>query len=658
MRAGRKLGYAAAIAGGLLLGAAWAASAQQTNPCIAIYDITGLSFSNCVDPPAPIAVTAAETACNNLYTQGYWSLSTATGGAGQFRDQERARILAGLRADGWSTSGVVGSIEWKFEADTETVATDWGYEPAATINHEIATLTSYIYNLNIVLTVLPGDASMVAERQESMERLDVLNDIEGGSTTRVPYYADLPDWVDRNSPVPPSFDPNNAAYRGALDPTPRRLSANVGHFTVIPQWNPTLQPALEILKCEGWSATNIVGSPSTFDSAGILCSLSGWTHTSTDHSNGRCNYRQARDPVWVPDRWVPPLPNPPPDPRPPPTHPGHYRPPVPRYRTTSRDWACSSRTQSITVHGRTIDRWLGGSRAQNGVVWSCRYTYPASAIRNYSSQLSGFGVNLATSSKPANTVGTDVNTYTYNQATAPPGWAVRWVEGTAPQWDPGPCGNKPCWLTLTPEVGMSPRPDQLPVGTPVWIWMNHVEDSCLPDALPAHSDCPTGRLWEEWPTDKVNTGTWRLDRLDTQSGNAHRAVFPEKISIDLAPTTPGGVAATYECLTGGAAGARAPGLRPYRDLSGTPGPLATPLGPLNPEPDACTFTHGYAGAYMVTVTIQWSGMEGLSWPGQDIVWTPPNGSARCPCEYGPDVQCDVLGVAGNPRRLTPYPAGV
>ena len=80
MRVGRTLGYAAAIAAGLLLSGAWAASAQ--NLCTSSFGVGGLTFPSGCDDPDPALSIAAETACNNLYTQGYWSDPSLAGGAG------------------------------------------------------------------------------------------------------------------------------------------------------------------------------------------------------------------------------------------------------------------------------------------------------------------------------------------------------------------------------------------------------------------------------------------------------------------------------------------------------------------------------------------------------------------------------------------------
>ena len=41
---------------------------------------------------------------------------------------------------------------------------------------------------------------------------------------QVPYYVDLPYWVDRPGATPPSFDPNDATYQATLDPLPEYLS--------------------------------------------------------------------------------------------------------------------------------------------------------------------------------------------------------------------------------------------------------------------------------------------------------------------------------------------------------------------------------------------------------------------------------------------------
>ena len=294
MSAGRKLGYAAAIAVGLLLVTAWAVAAQ--NPCTPVYDHLGLRFTNCVNPDQPLPdQTAAQTACNNLYTRGYWSAPTQA--AGQHRINEAQRITSNLDIRGWSTSGVVGSIDWKFEADTETIETEWGYEDPKTIGQSIADLDTFINRLVAAQAAGVGDPVL---QQQSQEARDILDDIQAGGTVRIPYYEDLPSWVDNAGTPAPSFDPNNPSSQDLIDPEPRTLGTTVGHFYTSPKWNPTLKPALEILKCEGWSATAITGSPQTYDTAGIECSRSGWTHVSTHASSGKCGYSQGRS-RWVPD---------------------------------------------------------------------------------------------------------------------------------------------------------------------------------------------------------------------------------------------------------------------------------------------------------------------------------------------------------------------
>ena len=183
---------------------------------------------------------------------------------------------------------------------------------------------------------------------------------------------------------------------------------------------------------------------------------------------------------------------------------------------------------------------------------------------------------------------------------------------------------------------MSPRLDQLLVGTPVWVWMNNVVDSCLPAASPTPpgSDCDETQplLFQAWPADETDENTWRHERLNTQAGNIWRAAFPQKISIELVPTG-GGATSTYECWTDGALhgtadGEWAPGQRPTSDAGSMP--LATPSGPLNPGVGDCTFVHTTAGSYTATVRIHWIGKEGHSSPARALVWLNPPGGQEPP----------------------------
>ena len=144
MGVGRKLGYAAAIAGGLLLATAWAVAAQ--NLCNDSFGIPGLTFPTGCDDPDPALTIAPEDACNNLYTQGYWSNPALVGGAGEHEQHEANLIRTGLSDDDWST-GVVGGINWEFDAATETIETLWGYEDPATIAQTIADWTTFIANV-------------------------------------------------------------------------------------------------------------------------------------------------------------------------------------------------------------------------------------------------------------------------------------------------------------------------------------------------------------------------------------------------------------------------------------------------------------------------------------------------------------------------------
>ena len=144
-------------------------------------------------------------------------------------------------------------------------------------------------------------------------------------------------------------------------------------------------------------------------------------------------------------------------------------------------------------------------------------------------------------------------------------------------------GPRPPAYAVTRIAGrMSPRLDQLLVGTPVWVWMNNVSRSCLPDASPPpNPDCDKSQahLFEYWPTNQA-----------VEAGSVWRAAFPEKVTIELTPTG-GGATSTYECWTDqtlhGVAGEHAPGRRPTSDAGSMP--LATPNGPLNPGAGDCTF---------------------------------------------------------------------
>ena len=643
MRAGRKLGYAAAIAGGLLLAGAWAAAAQ--NPCTPVFGDWGLVFTNCVtlDQPLPDR-TAAETACNNLYTQGYWSQPTEE--AGQHEQREADLIRAGLRRGDWDT-GVVGGIDWQFDAATETVETPWGYEDPAIIGQSIATLDTLITNLTVVLTVVSSDPAMVTLLQESRTNRDLLDDLADTGvpgSARIPYYANLPDWVDKNPAGSPAFDPADPVYQASLTPQPSSLSTDVGHFTDRPpRWDPTLTPALEILKCQGWSATRIIKSPTKFDNAGIKCpDLRGdppWelTDNPIDYISGTCRYERT-----VED-WVL-LPKPPP----------HNWVLEDVEETTREEWTCKPLEQSISIgtdpDPPEISETLPGYRRERSRnVWSCEYTFPQSLLQNFSSQLEQFNVDLPNSSKPAVTIGHDILDDTFGMPTTPVGWAVRWIEHAPPGWDENDdplCvpRTKPCWPTFTPDVRMSPRLDTLLVGTPTWVWMDNVRESCLPFAEPEAPapDCERSRaVWEAWPRDEGDPNMWRHEQLHTQAGNIWRAVFPQKISIELTPTTPGApVRPPYECWTAAhgrtvAAGKWAPGQRPFESHPGGPGqpartgPLATPLGPLNPGVGDCTFVHDVAGPHTATITIHWIGKEGDSspplpgTPGRELVWDDP-----------------------------------
>ena len=639
MSAGRKLGYAAAIAGGLLLATAWAVAAQS--PCVPSFTSgRGLTFSNCDDPDQPIAQPSAVTACENLYTVGYWSDPSRA--AGQHRDDEADRIRDGLRNGRWS-GGTVGAIQWKFEADTETVDTPWGYEDPATITQTIATLTALVDNVQAALHVSGADLGMSYVRAQAEAALDILDDLQAGGH-QVPYYVDLPYWVDHIGKKPASFDPNVPTYQDHLKPRPEHLAADVGHFLDTPDWNPTLRPGLEILKCDGWSATPLTGTATKYDNTGIYCSpVGGWTHTGRNYNTGECTYTEwipgHRKPYW-PFEWVP----------------GYDA-------DRSQNWTCKTLPQEIEVgtppNEDTASRTLSGDNRRNPSTgrYSCRYRYPLRSVNNFSSQLGGFGVNLAGSSKPANTVGTDIRTDTSTRPTTPTGWAVRWVEVAAPDWPPGCDGFKPCWATFTPDVRMSPRLDQLLVGTPTWVWMDNVRVSCLPNALPPPpgppvvpvQDCDLSQygLWQAWPTDETDPNIWRHTQHTVEAGTIWRAVFPQKISIELTPVG-GGATSTYECWTDDkdehgvprpvADGAWAPGRRPTLDAGSMP--LATPNGPLNPGAGDCTFVHTTAGEHTATITIHWIGKEGYTSPQGTNLWLdPPAGE-----EPGVTVQTSVTVV--------------
>ena len=671
MRVGRKLGYAAAIAGGLLAATAWAAAAQ--NNCNSSFsNLAGLSFSNCDDPDPALAI-APEDACNNLYTQGYWSNPALAGGAGEHEAHEANLIRTGLRRDGWDT-GVVGGINWEFDAATQEIPTPWGYEDPALLAQTIADYNALITNVQASLDVSGSDLAMIDFRAESQATLDTLNDLQTGGHS-VPYYVDLPYWVDRSGATPPSFDPSNAAYQDVLDPLPKTLTADVGHFTTTPAWDPTLVPALEILKCEGWSATDFTASPRKYDNRGISCPTRNygnpaWSSGTRQYNFGTCRYTRSGT-TWVPN------PNPPG---------GGSN--VPWSQTEYEDWNCLRRTQSITIDGEPISRSLNGFRDEvSRNVWSCRYTFPRSVLNNFSSQLDQFDVNLGTSSAPAVTIGHDILADTFNDVSTPVGWAVRWTEHAGPYWPDG-CLSlglahrfKPCWPTFDPDVRMSPRLDQLLVGTPTWVWMNNVLASCLPNATPAvpSPDCDIvaqARLWEPWPRDEGDPDMWRLKdhrrRLPLLTPGAYwRAVFPQKISIELTPTTPGApVRPPYECWTDptyqpgrivppGGVGAWAPGQRPFESGPGIPpappgtptrpGPLATPMGPLNPGVGDCTFVHDVAGPHTATIRIHWIGKEGPSWPDNSVSWGDP------PAGQEPAVTFQTVSVVFYELHTIPGP---
>ena len=544
-----------------------------------------------------------------MYTQGFWSQPTEAAGAHEIR--EAAAIRTGLSRHAWSTSGVVGDIDWEFDAATETVETPWGYEDPKTIGQSIATLDTLISNVIVAQTVIGGGGGLAPLRRQYEEARDILDQVQAGGTMRSPYYADLPHWVDKPGAMPPAFDPNVPTYQLRLDPQPRWLTAQVGHFFVSPAWNPTLTPGLEILKCEGRSATEIRSSPTTFDNNGISCpSPSGWTYTGRSLTAGTCSYTRRVPGCWV---YVSP--------------PDHR---APRYwvdgrdRSTTRNWSCDPLNKTIEIGSDTVSRTLPGVKVLGS---GCRYTFPRSRLNNYSLLMDEIDVDPSLSSS---TVGHDITDNTFSRSTTPTGWGVRWVEHTPPQWTPGPCGNKPCWPTFVPDVRMSPRLDQLLVGTPVWVWMNNVSRSCLPAASPSPpgSDCDLSQpsLWQAWPALEADPNRWRHERLRTQAGNIWRAAFPQKVSIELTPTG-GGATSTYECWTDGAlhsaaVGEWAPGQRPTLDAGSMP--LATPTGPLNPGVGDCVFVHTSAGPPTATVRIHWIGKVGNSSPRGNLVWQDPD----------------------------------
>ena len=615
MRAGHKLGYAAAVAGGLLLAAAWAVAAQGV--CAPVYDSLGLSFANCVNPDRAIASrSVAENTCNNMYTQGFWSQTTEAAGAHEIR--EAAAIRDGLSDDDWSTSGVVGGIVWEFDAATETVPTPWGYEDPKTIGQSIATLDTVIIELGNVIAIQGGSPTLVPRLLQSMDARDVLAQIQAGGSVRVPYYEDLPDWVDKPGAAPPSFDPNVPTYIAILDPLPEYLGNDVGHFTPSPEWDPTLTPGLEILKCEGRSATDIVASPTKFDDGGISCPppTGTWSSAGRDDATGECIYKKRK--------WKPPYTQPDGV-----SYPGYWS-----IRYSREDWTCLPRPQKIEIGNDEIRRTLSGYRAQNGATYSCEYTFPRSVLNNYSLQLDEIDADPSLS---PTTVGHDITDTTFfRKQSTPTGWGVRWVEHTRPRWPLGCDGFKPCWPTFDPDVRMSPRLDQLLVGTPVWVWMNNVSGSCLPTASPTPpgSDCtpdPTlPSLWQAWPADETDPDIWRHARRNIEAGNIWRAAFPQKISIELVHSR-SGATSTYECWTDDNGGLRsvadgewAPGQRPTLDAGSMP--LATPSGPLNPAAGDCTFVHTTAGPYTATITIHWIGKVAHASPRGALVWKNPDPS--------------------------------
>lgn len=184
-------------------------------------------------------------------------------------------------------------------------------------------------------------------------------------------------------------------------------------------------------------------------------------------------------------------------------------------------------------------------------------------------------------------------------------------------------------------------PDQLLVGTPTWVWMNNVSESCLPTASPPPpgTDCDRSQpgLWETWPTSQTDPNLWRHSQLTVEAGSIWRAAFPEKVSIELTPTD-GGATFTYECWTDDhgrsvADGQWAPGRRPTLDAGSKP--LATPNGPLNPAAGDCTFVHTFAGEYKATIRIHWIGKEGHSSPQQDLAWQNPPGGKNPQSRHRP-----------------------
>ena len=665
MGAGRKLGYAAALAGGLLAATAWAAAAQ--NLCVSSFGLSGLTFPSGCDNPDDALAIPAETACNNLYTQGYWSNPALAGGAGEHEQHEANLIRAGLRRDDWST-GVVGGINWEFDADTETVKTPWGYQDPAMLAQTIADYNTLITNVQAALITLGADLALADVRDNAAATRDTLDDLQAGGH-QVPYYVDLPYWVDHRRATPPSFDPNLPAYQATLDPLPETLTADVGYFTATPPWNPTLIPALEILKCEGWSATDFTASPVKYDDAGIVCptpsSGTGWSSGSPRYSSGTCYYskpaRYWRDP---PGRYV------------------YYT------ASTTELWQCNALSQTIEIDGTDIRRTLSGSRAYNHSTgdFSCRYTFPRSVLNNFSSQLDQFDVDLGTSSQPpvSVTIGHDITADTFRMATTPIGWAVRWIEHTRPRWPLG-CTRlgpahqyKPCWDTFDPDVRMAPRLDQLTVGTPTWVWLNDVSASCLPDALPTppSPDCNNAAqasVWEAWPRDEADPNMWRRAvhpprRAPWDAPGAFwRAAFPQKVSIKLTHNTTG-VSHTYECWTdptyqpgrsllSGGAGEWAPGQRPFSsdpDRPALTGPLATTYGPLNPGVGGLHVQASRSGS------AHGDGHDPLDRQRRAFVARQLGGMGRPgrgagTRAYVTDRACGLLRAAYNPRPLIPGP---
>ena len=381
----------------------------------------------------------------------------------------------------------MGDIVWEFDADTETVVTPWGYEDPKTIAQAIADLDTLIANVIVAQTVIGGGGGLTPLRRQYEADRDILDHVQAGGTMRSPYYADLPDWVDKPGAFPVSFDPNLPTYQLPLSPLPSGLTADVGEFFFSPLWNPTLTPALEILKCEGRSATDIVGSPIQLDDGGIVCSLSGWNFAGINYSTAECRFSK-------PARWIFLSP------------PGDWHLIEPR---TTRSWRCGTRSKTIQIGSDAITASLSGfttSSPRPGGGYTCGYRFPQSLLNNYSLQLDEIDADPSLS---PTTIGHDItDRNTFRMLTNPTGWGVRWVEDTAPRWPLGCDGFKPCWPTFDPDVRMSPRLDQLPVGTPVWVWMNNVSRSCLPTASPPApgSDCDRSQpsLWEVWPTDETD----------------------------------------------------------------------------------------------------------------------------------------------------------